>query len=89
MGYGDAGYLATPGCVTPRSRARTHVSEQLMSRVSAPSTQPAVRRPYRRDRPHGRLLTPTLDKMVTEGMAFSEAYAGAPVCAWAHSRIWG
>ena len=31
--------------------------------------------------PHGKLLTPTLDKMVSEGMSFTEAYAGAPVCA--------
>ena len=30
---------------------------------------------------HGKLLTPNLDKMVEEGMSFTEAYAGAPVCA--------
>jgi arylsulfatase A-like enzyme len=31
--------------------------------------------------PHGKLLTPNLDKAVAEGMSFTEAYAGAPVCA--------
>ena len=30
---------------------------------------------------HGSLLTPHLDRMVQEGMSFTEAYAGAPVCA--------
>lgn len=30
---------------------------------------------------HGRILTPNLDKLVDTGMAFTEAYAGAPVCA--------
>eukprot|EP00729_Bicosta_minor_P008985 gene8985-6743_t len=31
--------------------------------------------------PHGKLLTPNLDIMVGEGMSFTDAYAGAPVCA--------
>ena len=30
---------------------------------------------------HGKLLTPNMDQMVAEGMSFTEAYAGAPVCA--------
>ena len=30
---------------------------------------------------HGSLLTPNLDTMAAEGMSFTEAYAGAPVCA--------
>lgn len=30
---------------------------------------------------HGRLETPNLDKLASEGMRFTEAYAGAPVCA--------
>jgi arylsulfatase A-like enzyme len=31
--------------------------------------------------PHGKLLTPNLDRAVEEGTSFTEAYAGAPVCA--------
>ena len=30
---------------------------------------------------YGSLLTPNLDRMVEDGMSFTEAYAGAPVCA--------
>ena len=30
---------------------------------------------------HGKLLTPNLDDMVAAGMSFTDAYAGAPVCA--------
>uniref|UniRef100_A0A7S4DKW1 Sulfatase N-terminal domain-containing protein n=1 Tax=Lotharella globosa TaxID=91324 RepID=A0A7S4DKW1_9EUKA len=30
---------------------------------------------------HGRLLTPNLDKLTKQGMRFTDAYAGAPVCA--------
>lgn len=30
---------------------------------------------------HGKLLTPNMDQMVADGMSFTEAYAGAPVCA--------
>jgi len=31
--------------------------------------------------PHGRLSTPSLDKLAQESLMFTDAYAGAPVCA--------
>ena len=31
--------------------------------------------------PHGRLDTPYLDKLAQQSMMFTDAYAGAPVCA--------